>query len=305
MKKNSQEHSNSSYSYLLGGNQNDVLSRERWESVRAFRESFFHQQQDPYLCPYMSKDVADSWIRSKAFGLDPETRIINLRVDIENDKEFLEENRLLIESTKIIYEALKLKDLLFASSYGLYLFDKNNILLMHAGEDLVIDNSLIGTVWSEETVGTCAHTLALLLKRPFHLMGPEHYCYQMDTSNSSSAPVLDEEGEVIGTLTLSQHLPEHPTDDDCLGLSSHTMGLITAMAAAVENRMKLKKSYEEIKAAHLRQKVTLAFIDEGIITIYKSGKIAHANKEATRILQCQAEDIENRNIREFLNPQSQ
>ncbi|MBP1762914.1 MAG: modulated sigma54 specific transcriptional regulator, Fis family, partial [Firmicutes bacterium] len=305
METTSREHSNTNNvpAYPVG---TDVHSQERWSGIMEYKRKFIQNQLDNlYSNPYMNAEVVDSWLRSRESGLDPFTETINGFIASDNLKDVLEENDLLIESTKILFAALKLKDLVIASRYALYLFDKNSILLLHEGDYLAPDNSMVGTVWSEESAGTCAHHLALRLKRPYHLLGPEHYCVIMDNSNSSAAPVLDDEGEAIGVLVLSQHLPNNAGDNAYLSLSSHTMGLITAMAAAVENRMKLKKSYEEVRAAHLRQKATLAFIDEGIVTLEKNGKIVHVNKEATRIFRRPAEELENNNIRQFLNKQSQ
>ena len=301
------DHSNTNnVSAYSVGIETDVHSQERWSGIMEYKKKFIQNQLDDlYSNPYMNPEVVDSWLRSRESGLDPFTETINDCISPDNLKDVLEENDLIIESTKILFAALKLKDLVIASRYALYLFDKNSILLLHEGDLLAPDNSMVGTVWSEESAGTCAHHLAVQLKRPYHLLGPEHYCVIMDNSNSSAAPVLDDEGEVIGVLVLSQHLPNNAGDNAYLSLSSHTMGLITAMAAAVENRMKLKKSYEEVRAAHLRQKATLAFIDEGIITLEKSGKIVHVNKEATRIFRRPAEELENSNIHQFLNKQSQ
>jgi signal transduction histidine kinase len=114
----------------------------------------------------------------------------------------------------------------------------------------------------------------------------------------TAAPILDESGEVLATLILGQRMIEKPWLDSYQNLRSHTLGLITSLAAAVEGQIKLNKSnqkltesYEHLTivndnltTAHETLEATLAFIDEGIITIDRTGKIIHINNEGGRIL---------------------
>ena len=289
--------------------------KERWQELQKIKIKFLQDNVDPGSYIYIDPEITASWIRSHAMGVSPYTEVIGEYVDADRLAEILKENRLLIDIAQSLFETLKIKDLTIVSNYALYLFDKNGILLMHEGDMLKVapdEESLTGIVWNEKTMGTCAHILSMQLKRPVHLLGPEHYCITFNHSNTSAAPVLDESGDIIATLVLSQHLTTPPLDESFLNMSSHALGLITAMAVAVEDKLKLRKNYdqletanERLKVAHHLLEVTLAVIDEGIITIDSTGKIVHLNKEGRRILSMGKHEIGNRNIGEFLSNQSQ
>lgn len=289
--------------------------KNRWLEIQQSKIRFFKDNEDPRSCIHINSEVAESWIKSQAMGISPYTEIIAERLDPEQLEKLLEENRLLIDVAKSVFEAVKLKDLMIASRYAIYLFDGNGVLLLNEGDllRLVPDrDSMTGIVWNEKTMGTCAHILSMQLRRPVQLVGPEHYCMTFNNSNTSAAPIMDDNGDIIAIMALSQHLMNEPVDDDIfLNLNSHALGLVTAMAADVENKLKLRKSYdqlqianERLKMANYTLKVTLAVIDEGIITIDSIGKIIHINKEGSQMLRLGNGETENKNIREFLSSQS-
>lgn len=281
---------------------------KNWEEIEKSKVKFFTKNEDPRNCSYIDNEVAQSWIRSQAFGVSPFTEIIGKRLDSESTAIIMEQNRQLIEIVHSLFEDLKLKELINTSRYALYLFDKNGVLLLHAGAMVqVIPNkdSVAGIIWNEETMGTCAHILSTQLKRPIHLIGPEHYCIAFHNSNASAAPILDENGKIVATLVLSQHLEKPPEDYGKPNLISNTFGLITAMAAAVENKIKLQNSYNYLKHIQLIQETAFAFVDEGIITVDEAGKIIHANAEAARIFKLRNDEIENRYINEIMTNKSE
>ena len=289
--------------------------KNRWLEIQQSKIRFFKDNEDPRSCIHINSEVAESWIKSQAMGVSPYTEIIAERLEPEQLEKLLEENRLLIDVAKSVFEAVKLKDLMIASRYAIYLFDGNGVLLLNEGDLLRLvpdQDSMTGIVWNEKTMGTCAHILSMQLRRPVQLVGPEHYCMTFNNSNTSAAPIMDDNGDIIAIMALSQHLMNEPVDEEVfLNLNSHALGLVTAMAADVENKLKLRKSYdqlqianERLKMANYTLKVTLAVIDEGIITIDSIGKIIHINKEGSQMLRLGNGETENRNIREFLSSQS-
>jgi len=294
--------------------ENDHSSiKMRWHEIQESKLKFIQYNEDPRRCAYINQDVAESWIRSQALGVNPYNETINSRLDNGKITKILKRNKRLIDITKALFETLK--DLLQASEFALYLFEKNGVLLLHEGDNLqtALDkDSLTGLIWNEKTIGTCAHILSMQLKRPVHLLGPEHYCLTFYNSSASAAPILDDNGDVIAILVLSQHLNKLPMD--CfINFSSHmhVLALTTALATAIENNLQLKKSYDyletannHLKTTHYILNATLAVIDEGIISIDRNGNIIHINKESGRILQLGLGEIENRNINEFLTSQS-
>ena len=292
-----------------------VMSRERWEGILECKKQFFNNKTyDPRSCPYMNQEVAASWVRSRNLGIDPYLKVTQHSMTDAEYKAVLDENRHLIEITKPIFNTFK-KMAILTSGYVMYLCDKNGAFLLSEGELKRMPtehDSKIGVMWNENTIGTCAHSMCMHLRRPTQLMGPEHYCVVLQDIMASVSPIMDESGEIIATLFFSQPLIDKPWLDSFQNLRSHTLGFITSVAAAIEAQIKLKKSndklqesYNDLATVHKTLEATLTYIDEGIITIDRSGKIIHINQEGIRALRLRPEDIGTKNISEFLSNQSQ
>lgn len=293
------------------------LTQERWEKLWECRREFLKNPNfNPLDCPEMNVEVALSWIRSRKMGIDPYKLVSEPVLSIEEYRQELEKNRLLIETAKPLFN--KFKDMaILNSGFVLYLCDASGLFLLQEGK--MIRRNTDGLIWNESIIGTCVHSLCKQLKKPIQLLGPEHYCEELSDIIGTAAPILDEDGELIAVLILGQRMIERPWLDSYKNLRSHTLGLITSLAAAVEGQIKLNKTNEKLrdsyrslsiandhlKTAHDTLDATLTFIDEGIITIDRSGKILHVNREGRRILKLRPEESEDRNMQEFLCEGSQ
>jgi transcriptional regulator with PAS, ATPase and Fis domain len=320
----------------LGGQVNfftsntELLSQERWQVILQCKQNFLQNDaEDPHRHPYMNQEVADSWIRSRNMGVNPYAVVTSPNLDPEELSQILNKHRLLLDITNSL--ANSFKDLLLACGYILYLFDKTGVILLNEGDQgkfpLFLEHgSRMGIVVDENSEGTTAHELCLRLKRPVQLLGPEHYCVAFQNSIASAVPIKDENDEVHAALVLlSQPLLDPPGEDTLKNLCLHSLGLITSMAIAIETQLKLKKittnycdanekaetfnshlqiAKDKLVTVHNTLNATLAFIDEGIITIDRTGKIIHINQEGIRILKLRPEEICNRNISEFLGSDS-
>ncbi|MEL7568857.1 MAG: sigma 54-interacting transcriptional regulator, partial [Dehalobacterium sp.] len=293
-----------------------TCTKERWEKILECKDNFLRNKEyDPRNCPYMNQEVAASWIRSRELEIDPYVKVATPHLSLAEQEKILKDNRLLIDITRPLVNTFKDMAIL-TSGYILYLCDNNGAFLLQEGAMMRVPTE--GVIWNENTIGTNAHSLSMRLKRPVQLLGPEHYSLALHNVIASAAPILDESGKVIATLILSQPMIDKPWIDSFQNLRSHTLGLITSIAAAVEVQIKLNKSNEKLKessdylrvvndhltTAHLTLETTLALIDEGIITIDRDGTILNINQEGTRILKLKPEDIRVKNISEFLCPQS-
>lgn len=291
-------------------------TKERWEGLIEFKKRFLDDSNvNPLNCPYLRKEVALSWLRSRELGIDPKGKVSKRHLSSEQYKKVLEDNSLLISITKPIMDAFK--DMaIFSSGYILYMQDNNGVFLLQQGN--MFRMNIEGLVWDVNTIGTCAHSLCMDLRQPIHLMGPEHYSLALMNIMAAAAPIADENGKIIATLILGQSAIKDPWDEHFLNLRSHTLGLVTAVASAVEAQYKLNKSNEELKAsyrnlkvanrnlttAHLTLETTFSLIDEGIITIDGKGKIINFNQEGARILKLRKEEAGKKSIQEFLYRQS-
>ncbi|HHV64667.1 MAG TPA: sigma 54-interacting transcriptional regulator [Peptococcaceae bacterium] len=291
-------------------------TKERWEGLIEFKKRFLEDSNlNPLKCPYLREEVARSWLKSRELGIDPKGEVMQPHLSPEQYKKVLEDNSLLISITKPIMDAFRDMAIL-SSGYILYMQDYNGVFLLQQGD--MLRRNIDGLIWDVNTIGTCAHSLCMELRRPIHIMGPEHYSLALMNIMAAAAPIADENGKIIATLILGQPTIENPCDEHFLNLCSHTLGLVTSLASAVEAQYKLNKSNEELKAsyrklktanrnlttAHLTLETTFSLIDEGIITIDEKGKILNFNQEGARILKLKKDEAGKKSIQEFLCRQS-
>jgi transcriptional activator for dhaKLM operon len=85
----------------------------------------------------------------------------------------------------------------------------------------------LGTIFSEELVGTTSFGLALAERMPVQVTGKEHFVQQFHVASGASAPMFDISGRLLGVLGLIM-----PADR----YHAHSLGLVAAAARAVENQ---------------------------------------------------------------------
>jgi sigma-54 dependent transcriptional regulator, acetoin dehydrogenase operon transcriptional activator AcoR len=296
-----------------------TLTEERYKGILKFREKFFNDDTvDAAECPFLPPEVAASWNRSRKFGANAKEIEYNKHLSSEEYEKVLKDSRSLIDITNPLFTAFK----------DLATFRDNAIYLFHAtGIALIVQRTIAyipipeNCVWDEKTAGTSSHALCMYLKSPVQLLGLEYYSegFARVSFVVSSAPILNERGEVLGCIAFRQDLPDPPWEKGFQALRSHTLGLIYSMAIAVENGLKLRKSHDFLKAANYDLKTTKdslansydtlkaswSLIGEGIILIDQTGKIIHINNEGSRILKINTQEKDNKNIKEFLIKHSQ
>jgi len=295
---------------------NNKVSEKSWREILSCKKSFLQNvDTDPCDNEHMNKEVGASWLRSRELGVNPYMELNNSYLSPKQLRETIEENNLILEIARPLVNTFKVMTIL-TSGYILYLCDKNGAFLLQEGDMMRVPTESL--VWNESTIGTNVHSLCVRLKRPVQLMGPEHYCVALENIVASAAPILDKSGEVIATLILSQPLIDRPWLESFKNFRSQTLGLITSLAAAVGGQIRLHINNEKLKESNLNLKIvndklitthgaletTFAFIDEGIISIDRTGLIIHINKEGTRMLKLNSDEIGIINIKRFLCSQS-
>ena len=304
--KKSGPHSISVHDTPFSSDKYQLMTKERWEGILHCKQIFLQDETyDPRQCPHMNPDVAASWVQCRKIGVDPHQSFLGRRLKSDDFSRVLERNRLLIDITVPLVNTFK--NLAISTGYGLYLADNNGVFLLHEGEMLAlpIDSSpLTGMLWDDKTVGATAHSLSLLHRRPFHLIGAENYSQALEHIVASAAPIHDRNGDIIATLVLAQVLIDEPWKESYQKLCSNTFGLLTAISTALEAQLKLQKSFFELRMANETLEATLALIDEGIVTIDQNGDIIYSNEEGRRIFKLMPGEVEKRNIKEFLGEES-
>ncbi len=313
---------------LFADTQKEKLTKKRWNDILRCKEEFLNNQtSDPAKYDFMDQDVAASWVRSKKHGVNPH-KVVTLP-DKDKLPEVRKRHDRLIEITNNVFKPMK--EQMTDCGYLFYLFDTSGLILLHEGvwsEDPLISStgSRVGLLVNEEVQGTMAHELCFRLKRPIQLLGPENYCIHLQNRIASAAPIMKTDGEVGAALViLSPPLIKSVSDEQINHLYMHTLGLISSMATSIESQLNLHETMEDYTEARgnldkLQQELNSAkdkmvsvhktltasftFIDEGMVAVDSKGKILHINNEAIRIFKVRPEESGNRNIEEFLSPES-
>jgi len=282
------------------------LFSTRWQEISRCKEKFLADDADPRSFPEMNLEVAESWIRSRANGIDPYSKKLGKSLDPDQAKAVMEQNRLLIDTAIPLIAAFK--PLLKSSGYMLTIHNDNGTILHIDGDTNEMSsfdtiNVKVGHVWNETTVGTTAHGLSMHCKSPIQLLGPENYCNALQDNISSAAPIFDKNGNVISTLVLLQALRTLPLEQTLQSLWTHTLGWVTSMCVAIETQLQLKQHNMKLSLTNNTLDTTLSFIGQGIATIDKMNRITHANKKFSQMLDVNAAEIAQKNIAEIFGEQ--
>ena len=297
----------------------EKLSGKRWQEILRCKEDFLRNRvDDPGRRVCIDSEVVESWLRSREMGVDPHS--VGTTADGNKLAELRARHQSLIEAVMAFISPVK--SVMVSNGYLFYLVHSSGLILLHEGvwtesELLARQSSRSGILADEGSEGTTAHALCFRLKRPIQLLGPEHYCSAFQNRIASAAPIMGDNDEAIaGLVVFSPPVQEQNISD----LYLSTLGLVPALALAAETRLKqsqgstsqsasrqqiailqadLHSANEEVISVHKKFEASLAFIDEGMMVVDRTGKILQVNPEAIRILQIRPEEICNHNINEF------
>lgn len=213
-------------------------------------------------------EIKESWLRSKNYGLDF-SLYYGPNLDRHSFKQVVNGRKFLLRAADPI--VTRLKNIIANTSCNVLLTDEQGVLLyVYSGNKSSTKNYRLepGVIAAEDTIGTCAHGLSILLKTPMQVWGPEHYSEAFTRCSGSSAPIFDLFGNMVGTLTIGSAQEYHQ--------SSHTLGMVISMAWAIEKQFAfmLENDYLEI---------TMEAAADPILILNLEGKIFEANSEARKL----------------------
>lgn len=291
-----------------------TMTRERWYGLIECKKNFMKEEyEDPSDCPFLDPAVAASWVLSRNAGLDPSQPSQRTYIPNEEIQKIRAENQFLIELAKPIFKTFShLPDKAF---YSLSIDNIEGVPLLVVGEVLSTElKDLIYEKVDESFHGTNAHTLALRHRCPVQLQGPENFLVERERHINFVAPIFGDDSTIIAFVSLCQILPDPPWDPHFQAVCAQTLGLISAMATAIENKIVLKRSQEDLAksnqelftvhkslatAYHLVD-VTLDMVDEGIVTIDPAGTITNINEKGRHILNIVSLEQDSCHITDYL-----
>ncbi|MCB2305569.1 sigma-54-dependent Fis family transcriptional regulator [Clostridium estertheticum] len=231
-------------------------------------------------------EIADSWKRCKGYGVDFMDGRGNdvYAVSVESK---IKENAELVSVARPIMEDIH--NIIAGSGFALFLSDRDGYILDIIGESNIIQkanelNFVKGALWTERAVGTNAIGTAIHLDKPIQTIGAEHYGINQHSWTCSSAPIHDEEGNIIGCINMS---------GICRDAHLHTLGIVTAAAESIKKQLALIISYDLLN-------ITFDSIVEGMIVIDENFNIKRINDRAENILGITQNEIFKMNIKETL-----
>ncbi|WP_026393823.1 sigma-54-dependent Fis family transcriptional regulator [Acetobacterium malicum] len=253
------------------------------KELAKYRDHFF---QTGVIHHLVRKEIAEGWKRCRENGVD---RIFGLGVEVDTETfaEILEYNREFIRVSEIVlqqaYHSVANSDAI------IFITDaKGCILAQYKDSSTSVPTNetclLPGYIWREDVNGMTSMDLAMRLDKPVRIVGAEHYCINQEICAGSSAPIHDETGKILGSLNLITLIGQY---------SKHSLGIVTAGAALIENHLQLEQTLRLFKT-------TFNTMSEGMILIDQNYEIEEMNASAKKILDLSDQSLHYFDIRKAL-----
>ncbi len=243
--------------------------------------------------------ILRSWKRCRDNGVSPFLKKIPVVLQGGEIDELLECNEELIRTSEPFLNNLyrSFSD----SGFFCVLCDHRGYILKLVGDESTINDLkqgvfVIGALTSEDSVGTNGIGTALMEDTQVQVFATEHYCESFHGYTCSGAPIHDERGNIIGMIDVAgPYLEANP----------HTLGMVVAAANAIENLLRLKRSFLECRLAENFQRMVISSIPEALIVTDNKGTISLINQNAQRMLALDPQMAFGKNIRDVLGKKNE
>lgn len=249
------------------------------------KRRFFEEDEDPRKNPDICPEVAESWIRSKNYGVNPFDIKSQKAPDENVIKKAFHDNKLLIQTAVPFIK--KFMPFLTISDYILGLTDRYGTVLYNAGNENAFKyinqrkRSIKFLSAGEEFIGTNANILSIIHKIPVQLIGPNNYLVIHEHHIASAAPILNSNGEVIGSLSVMQ---DYGDLNNSQKIYAHTLGWVTSMAEAITKQYEIQRKTLQLETAYKTLEKSLSVAEQGFVTLDGNGMITHISKKAMEML---------------------
>ncbi len=227
-----------------------------------------------------SQLIAESRLRSKAYGIDP-----NLDKAPEASRLPLEKLEKRIQDSQPFFDLATqqmatLYKLLKGTGFSMALADHEGYILHILGdEDMLAQyrnrNCIPGYRWTEKDLGTCAIGVILATHTPIQVSGKEMYSKSAQHITNSAAPVFDPQNRILGVIALSGHVSQ---------VHSHTLGMVIQAAETIRSQI---SEFEQARELALKNKYMTALVESdnrGVVALDQQGRIIQLNQTARLML---------------------
>jgi transcriptional regulator of acetoin/glycerol metabolism len=231
-------------------------------------------------------DVAKSWERCIAWGLDHEYEPVPLALDAMRLEDLSRQYDELLSSTEA--EVLPYYRNVLSNSRCLILLANQHATVLKSWGDKRITETRLkpwfqeGSNWQEQQCGTNAIGTAVETGRAVQIQRNEHFLKLHRSIIGSAAPIFDARKQLTGVLSVfsDAYLPQ-----------AHTLGMVRLLTQSVENRL-LNRQFES-DHFQITLNTTADNFDSpwsGILVCDDSGKIVASNQRADQLLGTQTTD---------------
>ena len=133
----------------------------------------------------------------------------------------------------------------------------------------------VGSILSEELIGTSSFGLALTERMPVQVAGREHFVHQFHVATGAAAPMFDISGRLLGVLGIVMPIERYHI---------HSLGLVAAAARAIENQRQSDVLFTEQNSQLGQLNTILSAISDGILVLNVDHVVVHANNAASQML---------------------
>jgi transcriptional regulator with PAS, ATPase and Fis domain len=267
--------------------ENDRILMER---IRQHKAALVNQRLDAHNADLVRTDVINSWLRSYNNGMDPYFYNYGPVLDKYAFQERQQKKDLLLKAADPYICQL---EAMLTDAIILLSDEEGTMLRVIEGNDSLRRqnerfNLVPGSVWNESTVGTCAHCISLVQGTPMQICGPEHYFEKYEEISCSSAPILDVNYNLAGSLSV--------VTSSFSKQSSQSLGLVVSMAWAIQSQFQLTLDNELFN-------LTLQATDDALIVLNKNRVITKANLAAQQMFHHITQNITGNRIERLLGEQ--
>jgi sigma-54 dependent transcriptional regulator, acetoin dehydrogenase operon transcriptional activator AcoR len=224
----------------------------------------------------LRQEIALSWQRCLSNNVNPRS---SKNEGVEKDYLKIEKERYLLDVAlphmQQLYEFVKGKDYIamLSAADGTLLSVFGDRRMYSTGESL---NIVAGASCSEAVLGTTSPGICLVQKVPLQVFKQEHYCQLYHTWCCSAAPLLDSQGELIGTLDLSNRDRDlHPP---------YILDLVKMTASAIQAEYNYRILQGDFKKSYYYFDMVVNNLPDALVFFDRDDKISHLNTNAIKLL---------------------
>jgi len=259
--------------FMLNG-----LNAPFWEKIRQARAQF-HVGRDAHFL-HVRPYILRSWQRSRAAHV-PSVGLPVAMIGPVEFQEVLRRHAFLVDCASRVMEEL-LENILPSKSC-IVLTDADGVFLHTVGDGEGYGRGscclMRGLISRESVDGTTSMGICLEEKIPVCVLGCEHYNPHFDGWSCAAAPIFDNEGELVGTLSLTLERDK---------FHQHTFGLVIAAAKAITEQMRLRTLLQEVQTV-------MELLGEAVVVLDAGGNLRLMNRYAKRLFHVRG-DVVGRNF---------